>query len=66
MQTLESEKDVILSENRSLAESNLEKEPKLIELRSKVNELSEQGRALATSVKEKSEELSRIGEEPAG
>lgn len=57
VQTLESEKDVILSENRSLAESNLEKEPKLIELRSKVNELSEQGRTLATSVKDKSEEL---------
>lgn len=59
MEALESEKEVVLSENRSLAESNLEKEPKLIELRAKVNELSEQGKTLANSVKEKSEELSK-------
>lgn len=55
--TLESEKDVILSENRSLAEINLEKEPKLIELRSKINDLSEQAKALANTVKTKTEEL---------
>ncbi|XP_062565971.1 vacuolar protein sorting-associated protein 37B [Armigeres subalbatus] len=57
VEALESEKEVILSENRSLAESNLEKEPKLIELRSKLADLSEQGKTLATSVKEKSDEL---------
>ncbi|XP_065092069.1 vacuolar protein sorting-associated protein 37B [Ochlerotatus camptorhynchus] len=57
VQTLESEKDVILGENRSLAESNLEKEPKLIEVRSKVNDLSEQGKTLANTVKTKTEEL---------
>lgn len=57
VQSLESEKDLMLGENRSLAESNLEKEPKVIELRSRVNDLSEQGRALATSVREKSDNL---------
>lgn len=54
---LESEKDIILGENRSLAESNLEKEPKLIEVRSKVNDLSEQGKTIANTVKTKTEEL---------
>lgn len=57
VEALESEKEMALGENRSLAESNLEKEPKLIELRSKVHDLSEQGKTLASSVKEKSEEL---------
>lgn len=59
VQSLESEKDLLLGENRSLAESNLEKEPKVIELRSRVNDLSEQGRALATSVRQKSDDLSK-------
>jgi ESCRT-I complex subunit VPS37 len=36
---LDSEKDKIISENRALAESNLTKEPQLIELRAKVNEV---------------------------
>lgn len=57
VEALESEKDVILGENRSLAESNLEKEPKLIEVRSKVNDLSEQGKTLANTVKAKTEDL---------
>lgn len=57
VQSLESEKDLMLCENRSLAESNLEKEPKVIELRSRVNDLSEQGRTLATSVRQKSDDL---------
>lgn len=57
VQSLESEKEVALGENRSLAESNLENEPKVIELRSRVNELSEQGRKLAATVNEKSTEL---------
>lgn len=57
VEALESEKEVVLSENRSLAESNLEKEPKLIEMRSKLADLSEQGKTLANSVKEKSDEL---------
>lgn len=57
VQSLESEKDLMLGENRSLAESNLEKEPKVIELRSRVNDLSEQGRVLATSVRQKSDDL---------
>uniref|UniRef100_A0A1Q3F9X9 Putative vacuolar protein sorting 37b n=1 Tax=Culex tarsalis TaxID=7177 RepID=A0A1Q3F9X9_CULTA len=57
VQSLESEKDLMLGENRSLAESNLEKEPKVIELRSRVNDLSEQGRELATSVRQKADDL---------
>ncbi|XP_055542016.1 uncharacterized protein LOC129727828 [Wyeomyia smithii] len=57
VETLESEKEIVLGENRSLAESNLNKEPKLIELRARVNDLSDQGRVLAASVKEKSGDL---------
>lgn len=57
VQSLESEKDLMLCENRSLAENNLEKEPKVIELRSRVNDLSEEGRTLATSVRQKSDDL---------
>ncbi|XP_055611352.1 uncharacterized protein LOC129757964 [Uranotaenia lowii] len=57
VETLEAEKDSVLNNNRSRAEGNLEKEPQLIELRSRVNDLSEQGKVLANAVKEKSEAL---------
>lgn len=57
VETLENEKEVVLGENRSFAEGNLEKEPRLIEMRSRVNDLLDQGRTLADSVKEKADEL---------
>lgn len=56
---LESEKEASLNSNRILAEENLAKEPELIELRSRVNDLSEQGKALCASVQEKLAEVSK-------
>jgi ESCRT-I complex subunit VPS37 len=56
---LETEKDVIINENRSIAEKNLQLEPKLIELRSRINDLSGEGKALCASVQEKLAEISK-------
>lgn len=50
LKPLEQEKDEIINENRRIAESNLEKEPKLIELRSSINELTTTGKELSESV----------------
>ncbi|XP_035774497.1 vacuolar protein sorting-associated protein 37D-like [Anopheles albimanus] len=54
---MEASKEQVLNENRTLAEKNLNHEPKMIELRSRVQELSEEGRKLGTSVNEKVNEL---------
>lgn len=48
----------MLTENRAQAEENLEQEPKLIELRGKILDLSEKGKTLCTQVQEKLTELS--------
>lgn len=58
LKSLENEKDVIISENRSLAESNLEMEPRLIEARSRINELTTEGKELSQNVQEKLQILS--------
>ncbi|KAG5682335.1 hypothetical protein PVAND_011694 [Polypedilum vanderplanki] len=50
LKSLENEKDVIITENRTLAESNLEKEPLLIEARSRINDLTEEFRNLSENV----------------
>lgn len=49
---------MIISENRTLAERNLQKEPNLIEIRSRVNDLSEEFRTLSESVQTKLIQLS--------
>lgn len=56
---MESSKDLIIGENRSLAETNLNFEPKMVELRSRVQELAEECRTLGESVKEKSTQLGK-------
>jgi ESCRT-I complex subunit VPS37 len=53
LKPLENEKDVIITENRTLAESNLQKEPNLIELRSRINDLTEEFRNLSENVQTK-------------
>lgn len=58
LKPLENEKDVIITENRTLAESNLQKEPNLIELRSRINDLSEEFRNIGESVQTKLTQLS--------
>lgn len=55
---MENEKDSIINENRSLAESNLEMEPLLIEIRSRINDLTQEGKELSLSVQEKIQQLS--------
>lgn len=49
---------MIISENRSLAESNLEMEPRLIEARSRINELTQEGKLLLQTVQEKLQQIS--------
>lgn len=45
--------------NRTIAEENLQKEPQLIEIRARINTLSEEGVALCASVQEKLDEISK-------
>ncbi|XP_055853183.1 vacuolar protein sorting-associated protein 37C [Episyrphus balteatus] len=53
LETLRAQKESLLTDNRSRAESNIEKEPILIELRGKVNELLEEGKTRCASVQDK-------------
>ncbi|XP_011304085.1 vacuolar protein sorting-associated protein 37B-like [Fopius arisanus] len=54
---LESEKEVLIAGNRSLAEVNLAKQPQLEENKKALHELSEKGCELCTSVQDKITEL---------
>lgn len=49
----------MLGENRSKAEENLSKEPEIIELRGRVNDLSEQGKDLCILIQQKLAEFSK-------
>lgn len=49
----------MLNSNRTLAEENLKKEPELIERRSRISDLSEQGKELCGNVHEKLEQVSK-------
>lgn len=51
--SLETEKESMLTDNRAIAEENLEQEPKLIELRGRILDLTEQGKTLCAQVQEK-------------
>ncbi|CAK9796177.1 Vacuolar protein sorting-associated protein 37B [Anthophora plagiata] len=54
---LETEKEMLMASNRSLAEFNLSKQPELEEYKRILKELSETGNRLCTSVKEKLDEI---------
>lgn len=58
LKPLENEKDVIITENRTLAESNLDKEPILIEMRSRINDLAQEFKTLSENVQTKLTTLS--------
>lgn len=58
LKPLENEKDVIITENRMLAESNLDKEPILIEMRSRINDLAQEFKTLSEDVQSKLTTLS--------
>ncbi|XP_011185630.1 vacuolar protein sorting-associated protein 37B [Zeugodacus cucurbitae] len=53
LENLKTQKDDLLIENRSKAESNIEKEPRIIELRGKVNELMDEAKKYCEAVQEK-------------
>lgn len=57
LEVLKTHKDSILSQNREKAEYNIEKEPQIIGLRGKVNELLEEGKTLCDAVQEKLAEI---------
>ncbi|XP_059619525.1 vacuolar protein sorting-associated protein 37B [Phlebotomus argentipes] len=56
-QSLEKEKEEIMVENRIKAEENLAREPQLIELRGRVNDLSQEGKSLYETVEQKLGEI---------
>ena len=49
---------MIITENRTLAESNLDKEPILIEMRSRINDLAQEFKTLSEDVQSKLTTLS--------
>lgn len=57
---MEQEKEQLMNSNRKIAEENLLKEPMLIEKKSRINTLSEEGVALCSAVQQKLEEISKI------
>lgn len=57
---LETEKEMLMASNRSLAEFNLSKQPELQSDKQMLKELSETGNTLCLSVKEKLDELSKF------
>lgn len=59
LKDFDKEKDVIINENRNLAEANVNKEPEIIERKGRISELSEEGKSLCESVQKKSAELSK-------
>lgn len=56
---MDQEKEVLIAENRNLAEENVNKEPEIIERKSRLSELSEEGKSLCASIQEKLSELSK-------
>lgn len=56
---LDQEKQVIITQNRTIAEENVNKEPEIVERKSGLSELSDQGKSLCGSIQEKLETLSK-------
>ncbi|XP_005187578.2 vacuolar protein sorting-associated protein 37B [Musca domestica] len=63
LEELKAQKDNLFAENRSKAESNIEKEPQIIELKGKIVELNEEGKRCCEAVQEK---LAQIKEKSGG
>lgn len=57
LKVLDREKEKILAENRSVAEENVNKEPEIIERKSRISELLEQGKTLCLTVQEQLTEM---------
>lgn len=56
---MDQEKEVLIADNRNLAEENVNKEPEIIERKGRISELAEEGKTLCTSVQEKLSEISK-------
>ncbi|XP_055305601.1 vacuolar protein sorting-associated protein 37B [Sitodiplosis mosellana] len=54
---LDQEKQVIITQNRTIAEENVNKEPEIVERKSRLSELSDQGKSICASIQEKLETL---------
>lgn len=63
LEELKVQKDSLFTENRNKAESNIEKEPQIIELKGKIAELNEEGKQCCESVQEK---LAQLKEKSGG
>ncbi|XP_061393036.1 vacuolar protein sorting-associated protein 37B [Musca vetustissima] len=63
LEVLKAQKDSLFAENRTKAESNIEKEPQIIELKGKIAELNEEGKRCCEAVQEK---LAQIKEKSGG
>lgn len=59
---MEDEKEVIIKENRTLAEENVNKEPEITERKGRVSELAEQGKTLCVAVQSKLAEISEFSD----
>lgn len=54
---MDQEKQVIITQNRTIAEENVNKEPEIVERKSRLSELSDQGKSLCESIQQKLETL---------
>lgn len=57
---LETEKEMLMASNRSLAEFNLSKQPELEEGKQELKRLSEQTNLLCTNVRDKLDEMRKL------
>lgn len=56
---MEQEKHIIIAQNRNIAEDNVTKEPEIVERKSRMSELSEQGKTICSSIQEKLNRISK-------
>lgn len=54
---LEQDKRIIFAQNRKIAEENVNREPEIIERKTRISELSERGKTLCSSVQSKLKDL---------
>lgn len=59
MTSLEEEKNRMLTSNCALAQENVDKEPEIIERKSRLNDMSEEAKELCAVVQEKLNALSK-------
>lgn len=58
LQILDQEKHTLIAQNRIIAEENVNKEPEIIERKTRISELSEQGKTICSTIQGKLTQLS--------